>query len=262
MKRTGVWSLVKLGGVVLVGAAAAIPTAAMTESPADAGSGVDVSGSYSIKGEGGGVAYTGSATISHIGGAMYKGKWIIGDNTFFGVVFEDDDDLSCGWALQQKDSNVVAYLVKPDGLDGVWFQEGDTALGLEYLKPAKGKMAANLGGTYTIGSMTKDGDWVKKGKFPDGSTYTGTVVVKQQASVGPNVFTFDWTIGGAPTKGVGVRNDDSGQDDVISVGFADKGAEFGALQYNVQKGGKILEGEWVQSISGKVSAGTEKLTKL
>jgi len=262
MKRTGVWSLVKLGGVVLVGAAAAIPTAAMTETPADAGGAADISGSYSIKGEGGGTNYTGSATISHIGGSMYKGKWTIGDNTFFGVAFVDDDDVSCGWALKASDANVVAYLVKDDGLDGVWFEEGDTALGIEYLKPAKGKMAANLGGSYTIGSVGKDGQWVKKGKFPSGKEYTGTVAVKQLTNIAPNVYSLDWTIGGAPSKGVGVRNMDNGEDDIISVGFTDGGKEFGALQYNIQKNGKILDGEWVQSINGKVSAGTEKLTKL
>jgi len=260
-------SLVKLGGVILVGAAAAFPAATVSEQAAEANGGVNISGAYSIKGQGGGTTYTGSATISKIGGSMYKGKWTIGDNTFLGVGFQDDDDFSCGWSLKDKDANVVAYLVKEDGLDGVWFEEGDNAVGLEYLKPS-GAMKKNLNGTYTIGHIEKDGSFVKTGMTPPrddapAKPYKGTVVVKQRSDVGDGIYQFTWKWpDGGTEDGIGVRNVDSGQDDVLSVGFSDKGDEFGALQYNVQKGGKVLDGTWVQDIKGKVSAGTEKLTKL
>ena len=259
MKRTGV-SMLKLFGVVLVGAAAAIPAATVTEAPAQANGGVDISGSYSIAGEGDGQKYTGTATITKIAGSMYKGKWTIGDNTFLGVGFQDDDDFSCGWSVQQKDANVVAYLVREDGLDGVWFEEGDTALGLEYLKPT-GKMKKNLAGNYTIGSM-KDGEWKAKGKQPSGDPYTGSVVVKPRTDIGDSVYAFTWKFGSNTEDGVGVRNIDTGQDDVISVGFADSGKEYGALQYNILKGGKVLDGHWVQVINGNVSDGKEKMTKI
>ena len=264
MKRTGVWSVLKLGGVVLVGVAAALPAASMTETVAEANGGPDISGSYTINGEGGGVKYSGSAVISKIAGSMYKGKWSIGDNTFLGVGFQDDDDFSCGWSTKEKDANVVAYLVRDDGLDGVWFEEGDTALGLEYLQPKDGKLKKDLGGNYVIGQV-KDGAWKKGGKQPSGDTYNGTVLVKKRGEVGDGVYQFTWNFGGNTEDGVGVRNVDSGQDDVISVGFADKADTFGALQYNVQKGGKVLQGTWVQTGSGgslkSLSTGTEKLTK-
>jgi precorrin-2 methylase len=35
-----------------------------------------------------------------------------------------------------KDANVVDYLVKDDGLEGVWFEDGGTKLGNEYLIPS------------------------------------------------------------------------------------------------------------------------------
>jgi hypothetical protein len=264
MKRNGVWTVLKLGGVVLAGVAFALPTASVTETVAEANAGPDIAGSYSIAGEGGGVKYTGTATISKIAGSMLKGKWSIGDNTFLGVGFQDDDDFSCGWSTKEKDANVVAYLVREDGLDGVWFEEGDTALGLEYLQPV-GKMKKDLGGNYTIGSM-KDGKWSAKGKQPNGDPYTGSVVVKKRGEIGEGVYQFTWKFGANTEDGVGVRNVDSGQDDVISVGFADKADTFGALQYNIQKGGKVLLGTWVQTGDGgslkNLSTGTEKLTRM
>jgi hypothetical protein len=256
--------VLKLSGVVLAGVAFALPAASVTETVAEANGGPDISGSYNISGEGGGVKYTGTATISKLAGSMYKGKWVIGDNTFLGVGFQDDDDFSCGWSTKAKDANVVAYLVREDGLDGVWFGEEDTALGLEYLKPV-GKMKKDLGGNYTIGSM-KDGTWTAKGKQPGGDMYTGSVVLKNRSEIGDGVYQFTWKFGATLEDGVGVRNVDSGQDDVISVGFADKADTFGALQYNVQKNGKVLTGTWVQTGSGgslkNLSTGTEKLTKM
>jgi len=244
--------ILKLGAIAILGFAAAIPAVKgeSTVKIAEAAD-LDISGSYTLAGAGDdGVKYTGTATVSKIGGSMYNAKWKIGDNTFTGVCFKDDDDLSCGWATKAKDANVVAYLVKDDGLDGVWFESGGTKLGTEYLKP-KGKAKKNLDGNYNISI----------GKNPDGSTYSGNVVVKQMSDIGDAVYKFQWTIGSLKQEGIGVRNIDAGQDDVLSVGFADSGKEYGALQYNIIKGGKVLDGHWVQVINGATSDGHEKMTK-
>ena len=247
--------ILKLGAIAVLGFAAAIPSVKgeSTVKVAEASDGPEITGNYSLAGVGDdGVKYTGTANIKKIGGAMYKGVWSIGDNTFTGECFRDDDDLSCGWATKAKDANVVAYLVKDDGLDGVWFADGDTKLGTEYLIPT-GKMKKNLEGSYKI----------TKGKGGDGTAYNGTVVVKNMTDIGDAVFKFTWTINGAKQEGIGVRNIDAGQDDVLSVGFADVGAkEYGALQYNIIKGGKVLDGHWVQVINGTTSDGKEKMTKL
>ena len=244
--------LFKLAAIVGVGVVAALPAITqLPEKTASAGDKSNIEGNFAIKGEGDdGEKYTGAGTISLIGGNMYNAKWTIGSNTFTGVCFRDDDDLSCGWATKAKDANVVAYLVKPDGLDGVWFETGGTKLGTEYLKP-KGSAKKNLDGNYNISI----------GKNPDGSAYSGSVVVKQMADIGEAVYKFQWTIGGNKQDGIGVRNIDAGEDDVISVGFADSGKEFGALQYDISSNGKTLTGHWVQSIDGKVSDGKETMTK-
>jgi hypothetical protein len=242
----------KLGAVVGLGFVAAVPAITqMPEKEAKAGDKPNIEGNYTIAGKGDdGTSYTGTGTISLIGGMMYNAKWNIGDNTFKGVCFRDDDDLSCGWAIKDKDANVVAYLVKDDGLDGVWFESGGTKLGNEYLTP-NGKVKKNLNGKYSI----------SKGKNPDGSAYSGSAVVTNLSDVGDAVYQFDWVIGSAKIRGVGVRNVDAGEDDVLSVGFADTGKEYGALQYDISNNGKSLVGHWVQSINGTVSDGKETMTK-
>lgn len=244
----------KLGSMVVLGAVAAIPSVTVTPvKEANAGDKPNIVGSYNIKGVGDdGSKYTGVGTISLIGGDMYHAKWVIGGNTFTGACFRDDDDLSCGWAVKEKDANVVAYLVKPEGLDGVWFEDnGQTKLGTEFLTP-KGKMnVKTAAGKYDITT----------GKNPDGSKYSGSAVVKQLGSIGDEAYEFDWVIGGSAVKGIGVRNTDAGEDDVLSVGFADSGNSYGALQYDIGSNGKKLDGHWVQSINGKVSDGVEAMTK-
>ncbi len=244
----------KLGSMVVLGAVAAIPSVTVTPvKDAIAGDKVDIVGNYTIAGEGDdGSKYKGTGSIKLIGGDMYHAKWVLGGNTFTGACFRDDDDLSCGWAVKEKDANVVAYLVKPEGLDGVWFEDnGQTKLGNEFLTP-KGKMnLKTAAGKYDIST----------GINPDKSKYSGSVVVKQLTEIGDSAYQFDWVIGGSPVKGIGVRNIDAGEDDVLSVGFADSGTSYGALQYDIHTNGKKLDGHWVQTIDGKITDGKETMTK-
>lgn len=206
-----------------------------------------IEGVFKIKGRGENdkADYTGTATISKIGGDMYNGSWKIGSNTFKGICFRDDDQLSCAWAVKTEGLGVVAYLVKDDGLDGVWFQTGGTKLGKEYLKPS-GKMTKKVHGSFNI----------HKGENPDGSKYSGSAVVDL---VQDGVYTFKWTIGGTKIKGLGIRLT-GGDDDVVATAF-DTGGDYGALQYKISENGKELSGAWAQSLSGKITKGTEALAK-
>lgn len=189
--------------------------------------------------------YTGTATISKIGGDMYNATWHIGTNTFKGVCFRDDDQLSCGWAVKPNGLGVVAYLVQKNGLDGVWFQTGGTKLGKEFLSP-NGAMPKSIAGAYKI----------TKGENPDGSKYSGNATV---ALVQDGVYSFDWHIGSSKIKGLGVRLT-GGEDDVIATAF-DTGGDYGALQYKISDDGKELSGVWAQSIGGKISKGGEQLAR-
>jgi len=208
---------------------------------------VGIEGSFKIKGRGENDKndYTGTAVISKIGGDMYNGTWKIGSNSFKGICFRDDDQLSCAWAVKTEGLGVVAYLVKDDGLDGVWFQTGGSKLGKEYLKPTA-KMNKKVHGAFNIA----------KGENPDGSKYSGTVAVDL---VQDGVYTFKWVIGGTKIKGLGIRLT-GGDDDVIATAF-ETGGDYGALQYKISDNGKELTGAWAQSLSGKISKGAETLAK-
>lgn len=239
----------KIAALGLVVTAASFP--AMRELDAHAGTAPSIEGTFALQGKGDdGSKYNGTATITKIGGDMYTASWKIGANAFHGNCFRDDDDLSCGWALKPKDANVVAYLVQSDGLDGVWFGAGNNKLGKEYLK-ATSTPKANLSGNYTIA----------KGENPDGSKYSGSVKLTQLTDLGEADYRFDWVIGGSKIQGLGVRNTDAGQDDVISVGFSSAGGDCGALQYNIDAKGTVLKGRWIQSIGGKIADGEEIASK-
>jgi hypothetical protein len=210
----------------------------------------DITGSFKINGKGDdGKTYEGTATVRKIGGEMYNATWTIAEASFTGICFRDADDLSCAWSNRGTAAHgllVMAYLVKRDTLDGVFFESGGTTLGKEILTlKMKG---TSLEGVYTIA----------KGKNADGSAYSGTCAVKQ---LSPTTFAFQWTISGLSQHGIGIRNSDAGRNDVISAALTDIGNSVGAMQYHVDKTGNVLTGHRLHSINGKVFSGMETMTK-
>jgi hypothetical protein len=248
-------TVAKLGLVGLLGFAAALPAATGTEKTASAGDKPEIAGSWEIIGKGDdGSKYTGSATITKIGGDMYKGKWTIGSTTFHQVCFRDDDSFSCGWAEKEGKAHVVAYLVNHADYswDGVWFGPGDTKLGKEVITP-KGKVdKKTLSGNYSI----------TKGENPDGSKYSGSVKIAHTPDIDEEAYDVIWQIGSTKIDGVGIRNHDGDDDDIVGVGFTDDPkAGFGALVYAIQGNGKTMKGPWVQEIKGSVTSGDETMKK-
>ncbi|MBL8722355.1 MAG: hypothetical protein JNL79_40610 [Myxococcales bacterium] len=242
-------------GLVLGGVAAIVGIASLSVSrqhgvqvaPAAAGDeSVNIEGAFKVTGVGAdGGEYTGSATLKKIGGQMFKGTWNLGKK-FEGVCFRDGSVLSCGWSAKH-DLGVMAYLVKDNGdLDGVWFEEGNTTIGKEYLVGGNG----NLLGNYTI----KTGEEPPKGGAK-AKTYSGTVKV----GFHNGVYTFDWNFGGGKKlSGLGLRDGD-----VVSVGFNDTG-NYGVLQYDIKGGaGKktTLVGRWVESGTSNKGPGAETMVK-
>ncbi len=203
----------------------------------------NIVGSYGLQGSGpDGVKYTGTATISKIGGEMYQGVWKIGSSTYKGIAFRDGDVLSCGWSSKaegEHDLGVIAYLVRDNNeLDGVWFENGQTTLGKEYLVGG----SSNLTGAYSI----------KTGETADKKKYTGTVSIELKSGV----YQLTWKLGSTTIKGLGLRNGD-----VLSAGFSDAGGSFGVLQYRITKGGDVLAGSWAQTGQKTPGAGTETMTR-
>ncbi len=198
---------------------------------------VDVTGSWAVAGKTQeGKKYKGVATITKIGGSMFKATWKIGGETQQGIAFKDGNVLSCGWA-PKKDLGVMAYLVKSGTLDGVWFEENNTSLGNEILKGPANK--DTLSGLYTI----------TKGEMPGTKKkYDGTVDISVYKS---GVYKLVWHSGSSTFKGLGLRsNHFPGSDtDVLSAGFND-GGDGGVLQYIIYEGGKTMVGHWAIPAKG------------
>ena len=211
---------------------------------------VDIVGSWSVAGKtDAGKKYKGVSKISKIGGSMFKATWTIGGEKQEGIIFKDGNVLSCGWA-PKKDLGVVAYLVKPGMLDGVWFEEQHTTLGNEILKGPASK--DTLSGFYTI----------TKGETPgDKKKYSGTVNITIYKS---GVYGMTWKMGSQGMKGLGLRsNHFEGSDtDVLSAGFND-GGDAGVLQYIIYGDGKSMKGHWAipPKGGGEPGWGMETMTK-
>lgn len=197
-----------------------------------------------------GSKYSGTASISLIGGDMYNVTWTMGTKANVGVCFRDEPALSCSSCPAgppRSIPTVLAYIASTKGLDGVWIQGGATRIGKELLTP-KGKPD----------KRTFAGEYVIKGSNPDGSAYAGTTSVTQLYAVSAYAYDFNWTIGtSGKLHGVGVR---SQARDVISAGFCEGGKDNTALDYTISRDGKTLTGSFVMSTIGKVSTGTESLT--
>jgi hypothetical protein len=207
----------------------------------------DLAGTWGVAGKtDAGKKYKGTATITKIGGSMYKAKWVIAGETQNGIAFKDGNVLSCGWA-PKNDLGVAAYLVKNGVLDGVWFEEQHTSLGNEILKGPANK--DTLSGLYTI----------TKGEMPGTKKkYDGTVDISIYKS---GVYKITTHSGTATIKGLGLRsNHFPGSDtDVLSTGFNDSG-DAGVLQYIIYEGGKTMVGHWAIPPKGGGEPGWGKET--
>jgi len=213
----------------------------------------NITGKYQVKGVGGdGARYTGTASISLMGGEMYNVTWTLGTKGYVGVCFRDEPALSCSSCPagpSRSIPTVLSYVASATALDGVWIEGGNTRIGKELLTP-RGK----------ADKRTFAGDYVIKGSNPDGSAYTGTAGVTQLYAVSAYAYDFNWLIGTSRRlHGVGVR---SQARDVISAGFCEGGKENTALDYTIGRDGKTLTGAFVMSTNGRVSTGTESLTRI
>lgn len=88
------------------------------------------------------------------------------------------------------------------------------------------------------------GNYSCKGTNPDGSPYSGTVVIEENGAG----YVLRWTIGGSLMySGAGLLNDD-----LLSASWGS-----GVVVYKVESDGKLV-GEWLNASGGEL--GTETLT--
>ncbi len=212
---------------------------------------VDITGTWGLAGNNeAGKSYKGTATITKIAGMMFKATWKIGGESQQGIIFKDGNILSCGWSSKH-DLGVMAYLVKPGVLDGVWFEEQHTSIGKEVLSgPAS---TGSIAGVFTI----------KSGQTPEKKSYLGTVQVMETTS---HVFKLSWGFKGSTMKlkGLGMRSNHfpNSDTDVLSAGFNDSG-DAGVLQYIIYDGGKMMRGHWAMpsKTGGEPGWGKETMVK-
>lgn len=210
----------------------------------------DITGGFKVKGSNAtGGHYEGTAFLAKIQGNMYEGTWKIGDSTIRALMFRDRNLISCGNA-PKKDLGVMAYLVHPGQMDGLWFEQNHTTTGYEKL--TRTSDSADLGGFWNIAV----------GETPAKKKYKGTVQVTRYQS---GVYAVDWTFqSGLVLHGLGLRSWKlpGAKQDILSVGFNGAG-DATVLQFVVQNGGKKLRGHWAQpNAGGAPTWGVETLERL
>lgn len=200
----------------------------------------DISGEYSVFGtnqDGGN--YSGTATITSLGGNQYQIDWVLGggdqlitgEGTLTGNTFVTDDG-----------SFAITYTLLPDGvLDGTWVEYGVNGEGTEILTPIEGSGPAPGGQVQDI-----SGEYSVFGTNQDGGNYNGTATITAQ---GGNQFQVEWRIGQGSQSifGVGTL---TGNTFVVDDG------QFNNT-YTVKPDG-VLDGVWIQY--GVDGQGTEILT--
>ena len=109
--------------------------------------------------------------------------------------------------------------------------------------PAGQTPSAAAGAAPVVNPTAIGGSYKAVGTNPDGSAYHGSCDVALQPD---GTYTFDWTVGGSSSAGVGML--DKG---VMTVDWG----ESSPVIYQVQPDGKTLVGTWARG------EGTEKLTR-
>ena len=218
-------------------------------------------GDYSMAGTAGGAKYGGTASLTLIGGDMYRATYVTSSRNWPGTCFRDGATLSCASCVQPGIPTVTAYMASAKGMDGVFFFGVNTQVGREVLTP-KGyrvgtkEVRANAG---QMNPTTFVGEFDAKGTDAVGSAYTGTASVKQLIAVSPNAYLFDLVIGANHMHNVGVRD---ATRPVFAVGNC-KGGSGGmlAIIYSIDEKGRTLTGSWTQEFNGVVTVGTEILSR-
>ncbi len=210
----------------------------------------DITGGFKVRGsnETGG-KYEGTAFLAKIQGNMYEGTWKLGETTIRAVMFRDRNLISCGNA-PKKDLGVMAYLVTPGQLDGLWFEGKNTTTGYEKL--VRSSTAGDLGGFWNIAI----------GETPAKKKYKGNVQVTRYQS---GVYSVDWNFqSGYVLHGLGLRSWKlpGAKQDILSVGFNNAG-DASVLQFVVRRGGRKLRGHWAQpNAGGAPTWGVETLERM
>lgn len=214
--------------------------------------GPDVAGAYQLAGQMGGEKYSGSVTFSKAVGNMFEAAWQIGQNSFLGLCIRDDERLSCVSCPNKGSMQVVAYLDRETGLEGLTANANDKTLGTETLT-STGRKAASIAGAYT---------W--KVTNPNGTKFQGIASVRQQDEHPIQVYTFTFTAPSINETAIGVSAElpRIRSDDLISVGEC-SGNAAAAIQYRIgytPSRALRLTGIWAQDIARVRSFGTETLT--
>jgi len=191
----------------------------------------------------GGAMVTGTVNLKKIGGEMYTATRVVGGATQRLVCLRAGSDLSCARS-DKTNVQLYTYLVQPPAMSGPSFSMGDLATGSETLTNTNPK--STFGGVYGV-----------SGKSGGGQSYTGTAYV-DMLPVASYALTIKWVLSGTTVVGVGLRNAQVGEPDLVSVAESTTGTVVAAMQLSISVDGKTLTGGFVE-VPGTASLSQAKV---
>ena len=186
-------SVLKFG---LAGIAAVLLSSALTNSSAQERQ--MFAGTYTIAGKSpDGTAYTGTMTIASYGDG-YRLTQKIGDETYRGIGTDVGDNLAGAYISGGKPSVTIYRVTSGNTMTGFW---------QDYDNQKEGTEAATVSGATALSGISKvlaattwnySGTYGINGKNPDGSAYTGTMVVSDYGAG----YRVRFTSGGTTWRGI------------------------------------------------------------
>lgn len=178
---------------------------------------------------------TGTVTIEAApkGNRRYMLRWEVPEGNYTGIGLVRDGHLYAAWGARANGVMVVR-------------REGDH-WAAEWLGTTQSHQ--ELGGETFKGGETLEGTHELDGKNPNGTAYTGSVVIEKTG----DTYAFTWTVAGESYPGIGI---DAGEGKVV---VAYGSTNFGVIDYDLSNMDEVVQGRW--SAHGQRVVGIERIRR-
>lgn len=180
----------------LAGIAAVVLSSTLTNSAAQER--LQFAGTYNIKGKGtDGTAYTGTMTIAPYGDG-YRLAQRFGDETYRGIATDIGDNLGVALLSGGKPQVTIYRVTSGNTMTGFWQDYDNQKEGTEEATVSGATAFSGASKVLAAATWNYSGTYGINGKNPDGSAYTGTMVVSDYGAG----YRVRFTSGGTTWRGI------------------------------------------------------------
>ncbi len=159
---------------------------------------LEFAGTYNVKGnDTAGTAYTGTMTIAPYGDG-YRVAQKFGDEAYRGIATDIGDNLGVSLLSGGKPQVVIYRVTSGNTMTGFWQDYDNTKEGTEEATVSGATAFSGISKVLAAATWNYSGTYGINGKNPDGSAYTGTMVVSDYGAG----YRVRFTSGGTTWRGI------------------------------------------------------------